>query len=525
MPIQQQPPEDIATLDIDALRTLLLAERQTVQALKEKLHTRDTEIERLTHIIAKLRRMQFGRSSEKLDRQIEQMELKLEELQADRAAEEAAAPGDTPAPEKKKPARRPLPSHLERDTHLHAPQQQCCPHCQGKLNYLGEDVSEMLDYVPGHFKVIRHVRPKYSCTGCSHIVQAAAPSRPIERGLFAPGLIAQLLVAKYAYHLPLYRQAQMYASNGVELESATMSDTVGGASRLLAPLVDTLRRHVFASDKLHGDDIPVPVLSPGKGTTQTGRLWVYVRDNRPAGDAAAPAVWFAYSPNRKGEHPQRHLKHFAGILQADAFAGYAPLYQTGNVIEAACMAHARRHWHDIHVEHASPTTTEALDRIAALYVIEREVRGQPPDIRRMARQSRAGPLLESMHRWLQSILAKFSAKSDTAKAIRYMLERWQALTRYVDDGRIEIDNNIAEQALRGVAVGRKNWLHCGSDAGGERAAAMYSLIGSAKMSGLDPAVYLRHVLAHIADHPINRIDELLPWNVAAILAAAPAQTA
>lgn len=386
MPIQQQQmPEDIAALDIDALRMLLLAERQTVQALKEKLHTRDTEIERLTHIIAKLRRMQFGRSSEKLDRQIEQMELKLEELQADRAAEAAVvgAPGSgASSQENKKPARRPLPAHLKRETYTHVPQEQGCPHCRGKLNYLGEDVSEVLDYVPGHFKVIRHVRPKYSCACCSHIVQAAAPSRPIERGLFAPGLIAQLLVAKYAYHLPLYRQAQMHANDGVELESATMSDTVGGASRLLTPLVEALRRYVFSSDKLHGDHIPVPVLSPGKGTTQTGRLWVYVRDNRPAGDLAAPAVWFAYSPNRKGEHPQQHLKHFAGILQADAFAGYAPLYQSGKVIEAVCMAHARRKWHDIHVEHASPTTTEALDRIAALYVIEREVRGQPPDIRK-----------------------------------------------------------------------------------------------------------------------------------------------
>jgi transposase len=378
MPIQQLP-DDIAALDIEALRALLLLERANVRALRARLDWRDAEIERLTLLIAKFKHMQFGRSSEKLHHQIEQMELKLEELQADRA-EQATDTGnaDTAANDanKKKPARRPLPAHLKREVHTHDTEHAACPECCGKLNYLGEDVSETLDYVPGHFKVIRHVRPKYSCACCSHIVQAKAPSRPIERGLYAPGLIAQLLVAKYAYHIPLYRQAQMHANDGVELESATMSDAVGGAARLLNPLVEALRRYVFVSDKVHGDDIPVPVLVPGKGTTQTGRLWVYVRDNRPAGNAAAPAVWFAYSANRKGEHPRAHLKGFSGILQADAFAGYAPLYQAGKVMEAACMAHARRKFHDIHVVHASPITTEALERIAALYVIEREVRGQ-----------------------------------------------------------------------------------------------------------------------------------------------------
>jgi transposase len=371
--------------------------------------------------------------------------------------------------------------------------------------------------VPGHLKVVRHVRPKYSCACCSNIVQAAAPSRPIDRGILAPGVLAQLIVSKYAYPLPLYRQAQMYAHEGVELEGSTMSDAVGGASRLLAPLVEALRRYVLVPGKLHGDDIPLPVLAPGKGSTKTGRLWVYVRDNRAAGNPAAPAVWFTYSPDRKGEHPQRHLRDFTGILQADAFAGYGPLYQSGSIVEAACMAHARRKFHDLHVVHASPTTTEALERISALYVIEREVRGEPPEVRQAARQFRAKPLLESMHDWLHDALARLSAKSETSKAIRYMLDRWQALTRYVDDGRMEIDNNIAEQVLRTVAMGRKNWLHCGSDAGGERAAAMYSLIGSAKMNGLDPFAYLRHVLTHLPDHPITRIEEMLPWNVARTL--------
>lgn len=424
-------------------------------------------------LTAKLRRMTFGRSSEKLHQQIEQLELELEDAHADRG-EQACAAMQTLTPElpgRKKPARRPLPEHLPRDIQTHTPQVQACPQCQGKLSYLGEDVSETLDYVPGHFKVIRHVRPKYSCARCSHIVQASAPSRPIERGILAPGMLAQLAVAKYAYHLPLYRQAQMYAHEGVELEGSTMSDAIGGISALLSPLVDALRRYVLAPGKLHGDDVPVPVLSPGKGSTKTGRLWVYVRDNRPAGDMAAPAVWFAYSPDRKGAHPQAHLENFTGILHADAFSGYGPLYQSGEIIEAACMAHARRKFHDLHVEHASPITTEALRRIAELYVIEGEIRGKPPNVRRAVRQEQAKLLLDAMHDWLHESLGKLSAKSETTKAIRYMLERWRALTRYVDDGRIEIDNNIAERALRTVALGRKNWLHCGSDTGGERAAA------------------------------------------------------
>ena len=526
MPNASSVTAEFENLDVHALQALLLAERARSAELEQKLDARDGHIERLERMLTKLRRMTFGRSSEKLQQQIEQLELELEDAQADQG-EQACAAMRTLTPEppgRKKPARRPLPEHLPRDIQTHTPQAQACSECQGKLRYLGEDVSETLDYVPGHFKVIRHVRPKYSCVCCSHIVQASAPSRPIERGILAPGMLAQMAVAKYAYHLPLYRQAQMYAHEGVELEGSTMSDAIGGISALLSPLVDALRRYVLVPGKLHGDDVPVPVLSPGKGSTKTGRLWVYVRDNRAAGDMAAPAVWFAYSPDRKGAHPQAHLENFKGILQADAFAGYGPLYQSGEIIEAACMAHARRKFHDLHVEHASPITTEALRRIAELYVIEGEIRGKLPNVRRAVRQEQTKLLLDAMHDWLHESLGKLSAKSETTKAIRYMLERWHALTRYVDDGRIEIDNNIAERALRTVALGRKNWLHCGSDTGGERAAAMYSLIGSAKMSGLDPFVYLRHVLTHIADHPINRITDLLPWNVAQELATSPARS-
>jgi hypothetical protein len=295
---------------------------------------------------------------------------------------------------------------------------------------------------------------------------------------------------------------------------------VGGCAYLLQPLVDALGRYVMAAGKLHADDTPVPVLAPGSGKTKMGRLWTYVRDDRPAGDSAAPAVWFAYSPDRKGEHPERHLREFHGTLQADAYAGFQQLYESGRMQEAACWAHVRRKFYDLQQAHALPVSTEALERIAALYGIEKEIRGQPPEARRTVRQERSKPLLASLREWFEAALPKLSRKSDTTAAIRYALTRWDALVRYCDNGQIEIDNNAAERSLRAVALGRKNYLFAGSDAGGERAAAIYSLIGSARLYGLDPEAYLRQVLARIADHPITGIDELLPWNIAASVAPA-----
>jgi transposase len=532
-------PAHLDGLDPAALKAMVLAERATHQALQAAhaaqiesyatqlqshivtLDSRASEIERLKLLVEKLQRLLFGTKSEKVLRQIEQLELQLEELQVATAADlqHLTAKSGKPAPAK--PFRRPLPEHLPREIHTHMPDHDACPDCGGKLRELGEDAAEMLEYVRASFKVMRHVRPKLSCQECERIVQAPAPSRPIDRGLAGPGLLAHVLVSKYADHQPLYRQSEIYAREGVDLDRSTLAGWVGAASDLLAPLVDAVRKHVLLAGKLHADDTPVPVLAPGTGKTKTGRLWTYVRDDRSSGDTAAPAVWFAYSPDRKGEHPKRHLDQFAGTLQADAYAGFHHLYDTGRISEAACWAHARRKFHDIHVAHPSPITTEAIERIAALYAIEKEIRGSTPALRKEVRQTRAAPMLENMHAWLEAAVTKLSKKSDTAAAIRYALSRWRALTRYLDDGQLEIDNNAAERALRVVALGRKNYLFAGSDQGGERAAAIYSLLGSAKLNELDPEIYLQHVLERIADHPISRIEELLPWNASLAISKSP----
>ncbi|NYS11443.1 IS66 family transposase [Achromobacter xylosoxidans] len=509
--------------DIDALKALVRATvdayETQVHGLRQQLETRVLEIESLKLQIAKLRRMQFGAKSEKLDRQIGQLELRLEELQAD----EGEAAVDTPASRqgtKRTSVRRPLPEHLPREDHVYELESPCCPDCGGALHLLGEDVSEQLEYVPGHWRVLRHRRPKKTCQSCEVIVQAAAPSRPIARGLPGPGLHAHVLVAKFCDHQPLYRQSDIYARDGVFLSRSTMADWVGQAGALLRPLVEAIRRYVLASGKVHADDTPVPVLDPGRGRTKTGRLWTYVRDDRPAGSVEPAAAWYAYSPGRSGEYAEQHLVGWRGALQADAFAGFNRLYVDGAIIEVGCWAHARRKFYDLYVKKKTTVNTEALARIAELFAIEAEIRGKLPDVRRGVRQARAGPLLQDLRTWLETTLLTLSMHSDTARAINYALNQWQALTRYVDDGRLEAENNAAERALRAVALGRKNYLHLGSDRGGDRAAAMYTLIGTCKLNGINPELYLRHVLAHIAEHPVNRIDELLPWAVVEKLRAA-----
>ena len=446
-------------------------------------------------------------------REIEQLEFALDELHS----EAPVATTPTLAVVAKRMTRsRTLPEHLPRERVVHEP--ACsCPQCGADMRSIGEDVSEVLDYLPGRFRVIRHVRPKLACVKCDCIAQAPAPSRPIERGLPGAGLLAHVLVSKYADHLPLDRHSEIYAREGVDLERSTLAEWAGKSAALLEPLVEALGRYVVATPKLHADDTPVPVLDPGLGNTKTGRLWTYVRDDRPAGNEAPPAVLFRYSPDRRGERPREHLKHFTGTLQADAYSGFSALYEGDRVKEAACWAHARRAFYDLHQAHASPIAAEALERIGKLYEIEAEIRGRPPDERKATRQARAGPLLDSLREWLRETLGRTSKKSDLATAIGYVLMRWTALTRYRDDGRLEIDNDAAERALRAIALGRKNYLFCGSDAGGNRAAAIYSLVGTAKLNGIDPKAYLRYVLERIADQAINRVDELLPWKIAAAL--------
>lgn len=510
---------------------------KTVAQQGGALKSAQLTIDKLKLELAYLRRMRYGRSSEQMDAQ--QLELLAQNAQANPApvidleVERARRKGQS----RKRPDLRHLPEHLPRETvvHEHSHGADCtCAGCGSELRAIGQDVSEVLDYEPGSFKVVRHVRPKYACGQCNSICQAEAPERPIERGMAGAGLLAHVLTSKYCDHLPLYRQSQIYRRVGVDLHRSTLADWVGQTSALLRPLVDSLARHVMQGAKVHADDTPVSVLDPGRGRTRIARLWAYVRDDRPAADLTPPAVWFQYSPDRKGEHPARHLRAFHGILQADGYAGFNALYEptreAGVILEAACWAHVRRKFYEIHEDQKRLPGTlaaQALLRIAQLYAVETPIRGRPPDERRDVRQTQSRVLVDELHHWLQDALAQVSAKSAVAKAIGYASTRWTALTRYLDDGRIEMDNNAAERAIRGIALGRKNWLFAGSNAGGDRAAAVYSLIETAKLNGVNPQSYLTEVIGRIGRHPINRVDELLPWNLAPQLqsAAAPQSAA
>src|ERR1700680_830266 len=474
------------------------------------------EIAKLRFRLARLRRSQFGQSSEKVERTVAQLELAIETLEEDDAQRIAAIPAvaeliAAATEQVAKPARRALPEHLPREEIVHS--QACtCPQCGGTLRKIGADVTETLDYVPGRFKVIRHVREAFSCRACETVVQAPAPYHPISRGRAGAGLLAHIVVSKFDDHLPLYRQAEIYSREGIDLETSTLSGWVGATAAALAPLVGELRRDVMTSDVLHGDDTPVPVLAPGAGKTKTGRLWTYVRDERPYHGKRPPAAIFFYSPARKSERPLAPLKAFTGALHADGYAGFNGLYQGDRIVEAACWAHVRRKFFDVHAANGSEIAKEALDRIGTLYGIEAMINGMSACERRRQRQAQSRPIAEALKAWAQEICPKLSVRSELAAAFRHMRARGLALTRCFDDGRLALDNNPAERALRCVAIGRKNYLFAGSDRGGERAAAMYSLIETAKLNGLDPEAYLRDVLTRIADHPINRIADLLPWN-------------
>jgi transposase len=495
--------------DADALKRI-------IAALAQDAITAQAEIAKLRFQLARYRRAEFGRSSEKLEREADQLELAIETLEADQAERLAAASPIVAAAieaaiENQKPARRALPHHLPREDKVHAA--PCtCPSCGGALRRIGEDVTETLDYVPGRFKVIRHVREKLSCRACDTVVAAPAPDHAIARGRAGAGLLAHIVVSKYDAHLPLYRQAEIFAREGVQLETSTLSGWVGATAAALQPLIDALAAEIIASDTLHVDDTPMPVLAPGAGKTKTGRLWTYVRDERPFGGERPPAALFFYSPDRKGEHPRAHLKDFRGVIHADGYAGFKELFAGGDIVEAGCWAHVRRKFFDVHAAIGSPVAKEALDRIGQLYGVEETIKGLPPDHRRRERQQRSQPIATALVAWADETVSKLSRKSELAAAFRYMRARWPALVRCFDDGRLALDNNPAERALRGVAIGRKNYLFAGSDAGGRRAAAMYSLIETAKLNAINPQPYLADVLSRIADHPARQIAQLLPWN-------------
>ncbi|MBA1344144.1 IS66 family transposase [Rhizobium sp. WYCCWR 11146] len=487
-------------------------------------------IARLKLEIEKVRRELYGSRSERKARLLEQMELQLEELEADAgedelAAEAAAKASTVRAFERKRPSRKPFPEHLPRErVVLAAPTN--CPCCgSAKLSKLGEDISETLEVIPRQWKVIQTVREKFTCRACEKITQPPAPFHVTPRGFAGPNLLAMILFEKFAQHQPLNRQSERYAREGIDLSLSTLADQVGACAAALKPLHSLIEAHVLAAERLHGDDTTVPILAKGK--TDTGRIWTYVRDDRPFGGQSPPAALYYASRDRRQEHPERHLKNFTGILQADAYGGYNPLFKVdrdpGPLTQALCWSHARRKFFvlaDIatnakrgsRAAPISPMALEAVKRIDALFDIERQINGLAAAERLERRRKDSLPLVGELRCWLQTERAKLSRSSPVAEPIDYMLKRWNGFTSFLDDGRICLTNNAAERALRGFALGRKSWLFAGSDRGADRAAFMATLIMSAKLNDIDPQAWLADLLARIADTPISKLEQLLPWN-------------
>ncbi len=514
-----QTPDSVPD-DVDALKAALAEARA-------KLSGAVALIAHLQLQIAKLRREHFGPRSERSQRLLDQMELQLEELVAAVGEDEAKAEtvgvqvqGFT----RRQAARRNFPAHLPRRRVVH-PAPTACPCCGGtKLSKIGEDVTETLDVVPRQWFVTEHVREKFSCRACEKITQPPAPFHAIARGFAGPSLLAMILVDKYANHQPLNRQSEQYKREGIELPLSTMADHVGACAAVLMPLYELIKAHVFAAERIHGDDTTVPVLAKVK--TRIGRLWTYVRDDRPFGGADPPAAVFFYSPDRAGIHPEQHLAGYSGILQADAYAGFNTVYRPerpgGPITEAACWAHGRRKFFELadiaskarsgKQTTISPMALEAVQRIDVIFMAERSINGLPLDQRLAARRQDIAPLVRELIDWMTRERARLSRHNEVAKAFDYMLKRTDAFTRFLDDGRICLSNNAAERALRGIALGRKAWLFAGSDRGGQRAAVMFTLIRTANLNDVDPQAWLADVLARIADHKITDLAALLPWN-------------
>lgn len=519
-------PDDPALLK--AMIAALQAENEKMSA---SLRAHDLLVQALRARIAKLQKQAFGANSEKIEREIEQLELALEDLQVAMAegddnphdeSDTAKAPPGGEA-DRKKPRRRPRVSESTPRGRCEPDPGDSCPDCGGDLRVVGEDVSELLDMITAQLKVIEIARVKKSCRRCEKMVQSPAPSRPIPGSMAGPGLLAHILVSKFDDHLPLYRLNEIFARIGADIPDTTLVDWCGRAMRVLQPLTDRIEAEIMASDVLHADDTPIRVLDRsrrdkglGKGVKQ-GRIWAYVRDQRPWSGTAPPGAVYYFSPDRKGEHPRHHLRDSSGILQADAYTGFKQLYErradgSSQFREAACWAHLRRDFHDVWTASKSEIAREALDRIGKLYDIEREISGQPAQARLAVRREHSQPKVEAFKTWAEAQLTRIPGKGDLAKAFRYALSRWPSFILFLEDGRVAIDNNAAERAMRPIGIGRKNWLFAGADTGGETLARAMTLIETAKMNGLDPQAYLADVLDRIHDHKINRLDELLPWN-------------
>jgi transposase len=506
---------DLAALpdDVDALHRLIRDLAVDRAGERSALSEAQAEIERLRLIVQKLQRLQFGRRAERLDG--DQLELCLEDLDTDIARAQELLPAALAKEPivRAEPGRPSLPDHLQREDVRLDLDAQACPCCGGALHAIGETVSEMLDWVPARLCVIRIRRPRYGCRACGSIHQAPAPERPIAKGLASPGLLAHVLISKYCDHLPLYRQSQIFARQGVELDRSTLANWVGGAAWWLEPMRERLAAHVFASNKLFADDTPLPVLDPGRGRTKTGRLWVYARDDQPWSGPEPPAAVYFYSPDRRAERPVAHLNQFKGVLQVDGYAGFEQLTARGDIALAACWAHTRRKFYDVHQATGSPIAAEALRRIAGLYALEATIHGRSADERRRTRAAEATPLVDALKAWLEAELHRVAPRSGLADAIRYGLARWPALCRFLEDGRVELDTNTVERAIRPIALGRKNHLFAGSDGGADRWAIVCSLITTAKLNNVEPYAYLKDVLERMTQgHPMGRLDDLLPWN-------------
>jgi transposase len=495
--------------DAETLAATLIAERAAHAA----------EVERLRQIIRELQRHRFGRRAETLP--VDQLELALEDVQQVEAEGDAAAEAADPqrrvARAKTRRANRgALPAHLPRIETVVDIEDKTCPCCQGVLHRIGEDVSERLDVVPAQFRVLVTRRPKYACRSCQEgVVQASAPARLIEGGLPTEALVAHVLVGKYADHCPLYRQAQIYARQGVHLDRSTLTDWVGRAAFLLRPVHARLLENLKTSSKLFADETSLPVLDPGRGRTKTGQLWAYARDDRPWGGVDPPAAVYVYAVDRTAEQPIKHLAGFTGVLQVDGYGGYRPLAETGKVKLAFCWAHVRRPFYELAVAGPAPIAAEMLERIKALYAIEADIKGLSAEDRAAARQTRTRPLVDALKPWLLARLETISKKGKLADAIRYTLSRWDGLTRFIDNGAVEIDSNTVERSIRPITLTRKNALFAGSDGGAQHWAVIASLIETCKLGAIDPQAYLAYVITQIVQgHPQSRIDELLPWAYA-----------